>query len=107
MNPQIKRLLKEIEDNNDKKIKVYSLPSCPACNEYKGKLEKIGVIYENVNMEGDDDMWAKLEEMGGSEFVPQVMVEDYLIKEDEYTNINELISKTLTKMIGRKIVIKN
>ena len=107
MNPQIKRLLKEIEDNNDKRVQVYSLKGCPACEEYKGKLDKIGVQYENVEMNGNDDMWTKLEEMGGSEFVPQVMVEEYLIKENEYDNVNGLVSKTLTKMVGRKIVIKN
>jgi glutaredoxin len=107
MTPQIERLLKEIEDNKDKKITIYTLESCPACIELKRKLDKINVVYENVDMKGNDAMWKQLENMGGSEYVPQVEVEGYLIKENEYDNINELISETLTKVIGRKIIIKS
>jgi glutaredoxin len=102
----VKQLIKEINENNDKKVVVYALDGCPACEELKTKLEKVGVVYENVVMNGNDKMWDKLDEMGGSEFAPQVQVEDYLIKEEEYETINELIGKTLTRMLGRKITIK-
>lgn len=105
-NLKVKNLLKEVEDNSFKKVKIYSLEGCPACNELKEKLEKIGLVYENVEMGNNDEMWDKLEKMGGSEYVPQVQVENYLIKEDEYETINDLISKTLTNLIGRKIIIK-
>jgi glutaredoxin len=107
MRPEIKRLLNEIEENNHKQITVYSLPTCPSCVDLKKKLDKINVQYENVNMEGNEDMWKELKERGGSEYVPQVDVEGYLIKENEYNDVNELISKTLTNMVGRKIIIKN
>ena len=102
----VKQLIKEINENNDKKVVVYALDGCPACEELKTKLEKVGVVYENVVMNGNDKMWDKLDKMGGSEFAPQVQVEDYLIKEEEYETINELIGKTLTRMLGRKITIK-
>jgi len=101
---QINRLLKEIEDNSHKKIKVYTLQGCPACIELKDKFDKLGMIYEVVVM--TDDLWDTISEMGGSEFVPQVQVEKYLIKEKEYTNINELIGKTLSNLLDRKIIIK-
>lgn len=103
---KVKRLLEEIQENNHKKILVYALEGCPACEELKEKFDKIGLEYENVEMNGNEDMWNKLEEMGGSEYAPQVQVEDYLIKEEEYNNINDLISQTLTNMLDRKIVIK-
>ena len=51
-------------------------------------------------------MWDKLTQMGGSEYVPQVRVENYLIKEEEYEDVNELIGKTLSNLLGRKIIIK-
>ena len=57
-------------------------------------------------MNGNDDMWSKLEEWGGSDFAPQVKVEDYLIKEDEYETVNELISKTVSLVIDRRVVLK-
>ena len=62
--------------------------------------------YEIVGMNENEEMWSKLGQMGGSEFAPQVSVEDYLIKENEYTDINQLISCTLTNLLNRKIVIK-
>jgi len=103
---QVNRLLKEIQDNNHKNIKIYSLSDCPACNELKSKVERIGLVYENVEMSGSDDLWEDLENRGGSEFVPQVEVEGHLIKEDEYENITELIGKTLTYLLERNIIIK-
>lgn len=105
-NVQVKRLLEEIQENNHKKIIVYALEGCPACEELKSKFEKIGLTYENVQMNGNEEMWAKLAEMGGSDFAPQVQVEDYLIKEEEYETINDLISHTLSNLLNRKIIIK-
>tara|TARA_R110002020_G_scaffold113236_7_gene260331 strand:- start:5468 stop:5797 length:330 start_codon:yes stop_codon:yes gene_type:complete len=105
-NKQIKNLLEEIKENEYKKVLIYSLDGCPACNELKNKLDKIGLRYEIVGMNENEEMWSKLGQMGGSEFAPQVSVEDYLIKENEYTNINQLISCTLTNLLNRKIVIK-
>ncbi len=103
---QIKRLLEEIQENKHKKIVFYTLDGCPACNELKQKSEKIGLVWENVEMDGNDVMWKKIEEMGGSDYVPQVQVEDYLIKENEYEDVNELISKTLSRLLERRIIIK-
>jgi len=103
---QIKRLLEEIKENSHKKIKVYSLEGCPACQEYKSKIEQIGIVYEDIEMTDNDTMWKYLTEKGGSDFVPQVEVEDYLIKEEEYEDVNELISKTLSNLLERRIVIK-
>lgn len=105
-NVQVKRLLEEIQENNHKKIIVYALEGCPACEELKSKFEKIGLTYENVQMNGNEEMWAKLAEMGGSDFAPQVQVEGYLIKEEEYETINDLISHTLSNLLNRKIIIK-
>ena len=105
MSEKVKQLLKEIEES-DKKVVLYTLDGCPACEELKTKLDKMGLVYETVIMNGNKAMWDKLSEIGGSEYAPQVQVEDYLIKEDEYDTVNELISKTLTNMIGRKIIIK-
>lgn len=103
--PQIKRLLEEVSNVKDKEVIVYSMEGCPACIELKTKMNKIGIKYENVDM-NSEERWALLEGKGGSEFVPQVEVVGYLIKEHEYDNINELISHTLSKMLDRRIVIK-
>jgi glutaredoxin len=105
-NSQVKQLLEDVQKNSHKKVIVYTLDGCPACEDLKSKFDKIGLTYESVIMNGNQKMWDKLEEMGGSEFAPQVQVEEYLIKENEYEDINQLISNTLTKLLERKIVIK-
>ena len=102
---KIKQLLKEISENSHKKDIVYALDGCPACNDLKTKFDNIGVVYETITMNGNDVMWDKLADMGGSEYAPQVQVEDYLIKEDEYDDVNQLISETLTNLLGRKIIV--
>lgn len=105
-NLQVKRLLEEIKDNNHKNVKIYSLNDCPSCIELKEKVEKIGLVFENIDMGGNDEMWDILEEMGGGDFVPQVEVDGKLIKEGEYETITDLISKTLSMLLERKIIIK-
>ena len=101
----IKKLLKEISDNSHKQVILYTLEGCPACEELKTKLDNIGMTYENVIMNGNEKMWEELEDMGGSDFAPQVKVDGYLVKENEYDTVNELISKTLTNLLGRKIIV--
>lgn len=103
-NPQIKRLLEDIGSNSDKKLVLYSIVGCPACEEFKTKLSKLDIVYENIDMENNDEMWKKLESMGGSEFVPQITVEGNLIK--DYKDVNELLSKTISEMINRKVILK-
>ena len=103
-NPQIKRLLEDIQANSDKKLTLYSIEGCPACEEFKSKLGKLDMTYENIDMEGNDAMWEELEKMGGSEYVPQIMVDTTLIK--DYNDVNELLSKTISEMINRKIILK-
>lgn len=107
MKPEIKKLLEDIQLHKDKKVTLYTFKTCPACIELKKKLNKIDVIYEEVDMEGNEPMWDQLKKDGGSLYVPQVRVQDYLIKENEYEDVNQLISQTLSNMIGRKIVIKS
>tara|TARA_R110000803_G_scaffold209172_1_gene278469 strand:- start:702 stop:1025 length:324 start_codon:yes stop_codon:yes gene_type:complete len=101
----ITMLLNEIKNNSHKNVIVYTLDGCPSCEELKSKLDNIGIVYESIIMNGNTNMWDKLEEMGGSEYAPQVQVEEYLIKESEYDSVNDLISETITNLVGRKITV--
>lgn len=103
-NPQIKRLLEDINTNSNKELVLYSINGCPACEEFKTKLGKLDITYESVDMDDNEPMWKKLEEMGGSEFVPQITIEGNLIK--NYQDVNELLSLTISEMIERKVILK-
>jgi len=104
MNQQVQKLLEDIGNNNHKDITLYTMEHCPACKELKTKLDHVGIVYENVEMEGNDEMWEWLKENGGKDYVPQVKVENKLI--NEFDEINDLVGMVISEMIGRKIVIK-
>ena len=104
MSEQIAKLLEEIKTNNHKEVVVYSMSHCPACNDLKKKLDHVGIYYENVEMEGNEEMWSKIKEEGGADYVPQVRVSGKLIH--EFEEINDLIGMVISEMVGRRIIIK-
>lgn len=103
-NTQIQKLLQEIKLNSDKKVILYTMEHCPACKELKTKLEHLNIMYENVEMEGNEKMWTYLKETGGKDYVPQVNIEGKIL--NEFEEINELVGMLISEMIGRKIIIK-
>jgi glutaredoxin 3 len=56
------------------KITVYTKDSCPYCVRAKRLLERKGVAFEEVNVEGRDDLRVWLVEASGQKTVPQVFV---------------------------------
>lgn len=104
MNEQIQKLLQEIKENNNKQITLYTMEHCPACKELKKKLDHLNIMYENIEMDGNDKMWDWLKANGGKDYVPQVNIEGKVL--NEFEEINELVGMLISEMIGRKIVIK-
>lgn len=58
------------------KITVYTKDNCPYCVRAKRLLDKKGVAYEEVNVEGNDDLRRWLVEKTGQMTVPQVFAGD-------------------------------
>lgn len=54
------------------KITVYTKPHCPYCVRAKALLGKKGVAYEEVDVEGKDELRRWLVERSGQMTVPQV-----------------------------------
>jgi glutaredoxin len=104
MSEQIQKLLKEIGDNNHKKITMYTMSHCPACKEVKSKLDHLNIQYENVEMDGNEQTWKWLKENGGKDYVPQANVEGKILC--EFEEVNDLVAMIISEMIGRKIIIK-
>ena len=104
MSQQIERLLEEIKKNSNKNVTLYTMDHCPACKQLKEKLDHLNIYYENVEMDGNDDMWKWLKENGGQDYVPQANVEGKLLS--DFNEINDLIGMIISEMIGRRIIIK-
>ncbi|BDG06884.1 glutaredoxin 3 [Anaeromyxobacter oryzae] len=56
------------------KVTVYTKHNCPYCVRAKRLLEKKGVAFEEIDVEGDDALRTWLREKTGQMTVPQVFV---------------------------------
>ncbi|MEA2033966.1 MAG: FAD-dependent oxidoreductase [Euryarchaeota archaeon] len=71
-------------------VKVYSTQNCPYCRLAKAYLEKLGVVYENIDV-GTDRLAAKeMIELSGQYGVPVIVVDDEVISGFNTDRLNEL-----------------
>jgi glutaredoxin len=103
MDYKIKNFLQKIRESN-KNIKIFSIDGCPACEEFKNKLSFLNINYHIMDMVKNPELWDDIKNLGGGDYVPQILVNDVLIY--EYNDINELLSKVFTEILGKKVIIK-
>lgn len=58
------------------KVTVYTKQNCPFCVRAKALLQRKGVAFEEIAVEGRDDLRAWLVEATGQRTVPQIFVGD-------------------------------
>jgi glutaredoxin 3 len=58
------------------KVTVYTKQNCPFCVRAKRLLEKKGVAYEEIAVEGKDELRTWLAEKTGQMTVPQIFAEE-------------------------------
>ncbi len=58
------------------KITVYTKETCPFCIRAKRLLDRKGVRYEEINVEGREDLRSWLVEASGQKTVPQIFAGD-------------------------------
>ena len=58
------------------RVTLYTKSSCPYCVRAKRLLDRKGVAYDEVSVEGRDDLRTWLAETTGQKTVPQVFVGD-------------------------------
>lgn len=58
------------------KVTVYTKRNCPFCVRAKRLLEKKGVPYEEISVEGKDELRAWIVEKSGQMTVPQIFAGD-------------------------------
>jgi glutaredoxin 3 len=57
-----------------RKVILYTKQNCPFCVRAKRLLEKKGVAFEEISVEGNDDLRVWLVEKSGQMTVPQIFV---------------------------------
>jgi glutaredoxin 3 len=57
-------------------VRIYSKKNCAYCVRAKALLDKKGVAYQEIDVEGNDDLRDWLVKASGQMTVPQVFVDD-------------------------------
>jgi glutaredoxin 3 len=60
-----------------KPVKIYTTSWCPYCVRAKRLLDKKGVAYQEVDVEGDDETRARLVQQTGRRTVPQIFIGEH------------------------------
>jgi len=60
-----------------KPVKIYTTSYCPYCVRAKRLLEKKGVSYQEIDVEGDDEARVRLVEQTGLRTVPQIFIGEH------------------------------
>ncbi|WP_028238298.1 glutaredoxin 3 [Stutzerimonas azotifigens] len=58
------------------RVVIYTTAWCPYCIRAKSLLEKKGVAYEEIKVDGKPDLRAKMTEMAGRTSVPQIWIDE-------------------------------
>ena len=77
----------------DKKIVIYSTPTCPYCKRAKDYLSQKGIPYTDINVAEDTDKAKEMIQKSGQMGVPVIVVDDEVIVGFNQGKLDELLSK--------------
>jgi len=75
----------------EKKIRVYSTPTCPYCVSLKAYLDEKGMKYEHIDVAADKEAAKKMVEKTGQMGVPVVEINGEIIIGFDKAKINEML----------------
>lgn len=75
----------------DKKVKVYSTPTCPYCVTLKRFLEQNDVVFEEVDISEDEEALEEMKEKSGQSGVPVIEIGEEVIVGFEKEKIKQLL----------------
>lgn len=61
------------------KVKIYSLPMCPYCNQAKAFLKSKGVEFEDINVENNNEAQKEALEKSGQVGVPVIDIDGKIL----------------------------
>jgi len=63
----------------DKKIKIYSTPTCPYCKRAKAYLEEKGISYEDIDVSNNPQAADEMVKASGQMSVPVIMIDSDVV----------------------------
>ena len=64
-------------------VKMYTTGFCPYCYKAKDILDRLGIEFEEINIQGKSGMRDEIERLTGRRDVPQIFIDDQHIGDDD------------------------
>ncbi len=77
----------------DKKVVIYSTPTCPYCKRAKEYLSRKGIPYVEHNVAADKEKAKEMIQKSGQMSVPVIIIDGEIIVGFNQTKLDELLSK--------------
>ena len=77
----------------DKKIVIYSTPTCPYCKRAKDYLSQKGIPYVDRNVAQDRDAAKEMIEKSGQMSVPVIIVDNEIVVGFDQALLDKLLSQ--------------
>ena len=77
----------------DKKVVIYSTPTCPICKRVKGYLSQKGIPYVDRNVAQDRDTAKEMIQKSGQMSVPVIIIGDEVVVGFNQALLDKLLSQ--------------
>ncbi len=80
-------------EKTDKKVVIYSTPTCPICKRAKQYFTKQGIPYQEIDVAADREAAREMIDKSGQMGVPVIIVDNELMVGFNQTKFDELLAK--------------
>jgi len=77
----------------DKKVVIYSTPTCPYCKRAKDYLSRKGIPYTDINVAQDREKAKEMIQKSGQMGVPVITIDDEVVVGFDQTLLDKLLSQ--------------
>lgn len=78
---------------SDKKVVIYSTPTCPICKRAKAYLTEKGISYQDIDVAASSEAAREMIQKSGQMGVPVIFVDDELMIGFNQAKLDELLAK--------------
>jgi glutaredoxin-like YruB-family protein len=76
----------------DKKVVIYSTPTCPYCKRAKEYLSRKGISYTDIDVAQDKEKAKEMVQKSGQMSVPVIMIDDEIVVGFNQALLDKLLS---------------
>ncbi len=76
----------------DKKVVIYSTPTCPYCKRAKDYLSRKGISYTDINVAQDKEKAKEMTQKSGQMSVPVIIIDDEIVVGFNQVQLDKLLA---------------